>query len=406
MLRKLMNGYREWENEVMAVLEQPAMAAHVAPGLRGRLARRVAQRVAAMSPVEHRQMLDFVRAYRGRNTRILVTLCSAFTLGGVLLHLLLPDLTTWAGSVIAANMLGFILAGAATSAWFSYRCMIRERNRRLGLGLALGLLPVALLVCVELLEGASTDQVLAKLARMVPVIVITAMVVGAPLYAIAFLRNRKHEELTAQLQRDAEHERLARELSESRLRLLRAQIEPHFLFNTLGAVQQLAEHGVPKAAELTANLIAFLRASLSDMRSEQVSLAAEFALVQAYLRVMQVRLGARLRVGLSLPDELVQVRVPSMILLTLAENAIKHGIEPSLRGGEVLVSATAAGGELSMRVQDSGVGLSATPGEGMGLDNVRRRLLLAYGADATLTLHEADPGLIADITIPYAPEQQ
>jgi LytS/YehU family sensor histidine kinase len=88
-----------------------------------------------------------------------------------------------------------------------------------------------------------------------------------------------------------------------------------------------------------------------------------------------------------------------MILLTLAENAIKHGIEPALRGGEVLVSAEAVDGTIRLRVQDSGVGMSATPGEGMGLDNVRRRLQLAHGDKASLALHDADPGLIADITI-------
>jgi LytS/YehU family sensor histidine kinase len=171
-------------------------------------------------------------------------------------------------------------------------------------------------------------------------------------------------------------------------------------------VQQLAQHGAPRAAELTANLIDFLRSSMQDMRSEQVSLTAEFSLLESYLKVMQVRLGERLRFSLQLPRALEQVQLPTMILLTLVENAIKHGIEPALRGGEVVVSAQALDGAVRIRVQDGGVGMSTIDepegGGGTGLDNVRHRLRLAYGEAAGLALQEGDPGLIADVTIPYA----
>jgi LytS/YehU family sensor histidine kinase len=215
------------------------------------------------------------------------------------------------------------------------------------------------------------------------------LLIALPVIAIGVFRNRQHEALTAQLQHAADRDRMARELAESQLRLLRAQIEPHFLFNTLGAVQQLAQHGAPRAAELTAHLIAFLRASMSEMRSEQVRLDTEFGLVEAYLRVMQFRLGQRLRFSLALAPALRPAQVPSMILLTLVENAIKHGIEPALRGGEVAVSA---------EVQDG-----AAPGSGTGLDNLRRRLQLAYGVGASLALHDAAPGVIADLTLPLPP---
>jgi len=232
------------------------------------------------------------------------------------------------------------------------------------------------------------------------------LLAALPMIGAAMLRSRQYELLTAQLQAEAERERLARELSESQLRLLRAQIEPHFLFNTLGAVQQLAQHGAPRAAELTADLIAFLRASLGDMRSDQVDLEAEFTLVESYLKVMGARLGARLRFRLDLPRALADVRVPSMILLTLAENAIKHGIEPALRGGEIVVSAAVEEGRLRLRVADSGVGMAAVPGAGLGLENVRHRLRLAYGEAAGLALRDADPGLVADIAIPYAEDRR
>jgi LytS/YehU family sensor histidine kinase len=136
------------------------------------------------------------------------------------------------------------------------------------------------------------------------------------------------------------------------------------------------------------------------MRSEQVRLDTEFGLVEAYLRVMQARLGERLRFTLALPPMLAEVQVPSMLVLTLVENAIKHGIEPALRGGEVSVAAEVRGAAILVRVRDSGVGMAAQPGAGTGLDNVRRRLQLAYGAAAGLALHDADPGVVADLTIP------
>jgi sensor histidine kinase YesM len=143
---------------------------------------------------------------------------------------------------------------------------------------------------------------------------------------------------------------------------------------------------------------------MREMRSEQVGLAAEFGLVESYLKVMRVRLGERLRFSLQLPRALEQVRLPSMILLTLVENAIKHGIEPALRGGEITVSAQALDGMVRIRVQDGGVGMSTIDepeGGGTGLDNVRHRLRLVYGEAASLSLRDGDPGLIADITIPH-----
>jgi sensor histidine kinase YesM len=136
------------------------------------------------------------------------------------------------------------------------------------------------------------------------------------------------------------------------------------------------------------------------MRSEQVPLETEFGLVESYLRVMQFRLGARLTFALALDPGLAQVPVPTMLLLTLVENAIKHGIEPALRGGEVRVEAEADGGSIRLRVRDSGVGMGATPGSGTGIDNLRRRLQLAYGGAAGLALRDADPGVVAEITLP------
>jgi sensor histidine kinase YesM len=322
------------------------------------------------------------------------------------MHFWLPGLG-WGAAIVTANVCGIALMFSLLAAWFSYRQLVRRKLR-----LVLIVLVYALLAAVGTSGGVlwiseqSPDLVFDKLPRMLAMILGVGLALAVPMLLIGVLRNRQHEMLIDQLQRDAERDRLARELAESELRLLRAQIEPHFLFNTLGAVQQLAQHGAPRAAELTANLIDFLRSSMREMRSEQVSLAAEFGLLESYLKVMRVRLGERLRFSLQLPRALEQVQLPSMILLTLVENAIKHGIEPALRGGEVLVSAQALDGMVRIRVQDGGVGMSTIDepegGGGTGLDNVRHRLRLTYGAAAGLALQDGDPGLVADVSIPYA----
>lgn len=399
MWRRIRDWHREWEHELLAVLAQPALAARVPAGYR----RRAAEQVAALSAIERSQLLAFSADYRGwRGWLAMGKLALLFTGIGVLLNLLFLH-ANWVAPVVVANAAGFSMVIGIVGVWFNYRKIVRKKWT------VLGKIVLATVVCgVVTAYGVlvMTDTRIGAVWDVVPgflaVLLGAGLLFAVPMIAVGILRNRQYELLTAQLQADAERERLARELSESKLRLLRAQIEPHFLFNTLGAVQQLAQHGAPRAAELTADLIAFLRASLGDMRCDQVSLEAEFGLVASYLKVMQVRLGERLRFSVDLPRALVEVRVPSMILLTLAENAIKHGIEPALRGGEIALSARLDGVLLRLRVADSGVGMSQTPGAGVGLDNLRHRLRLAYGEAARLVLEDADPGLVAEIALPCA----
>jgi len=397
MWRKMVDWHRAWEDELLGVLAQPAMAATVPSGYR----RCMAGSIAALSPIERQQLHDFSLAHRGwRGYWTLAKLLMLFSLGGALLHVFLPRLS-WLGAVVVANVLGIILLLAIFSAWFNYRNLVDRRWKLVRRIFTYGPATVLAVSAIKVwFLDMPANEVLDDLPRFLAVVMGFGMLTLLPQLAVGMLRYRQYEMLTEQLRQEAERERLARELSESQLRLLRAQIEPHFLFNTLGAVQQLAQHGAPRAAVLTANLITFLRSSMSDMRSEQVSLATEFALVESYLKVMQVRQGERLRYTLSLPRALETVQVPSMILLTLAENAIKHGIEPSLSGGEVVLSARLDGDRVHVRVEDSGVGMSTTPGAGTGLENVRHRLELAFGDAAGLALEEGDPGLVAVVTLP------
>ena len=416
MWKKIRHWQRAIDDETLLVLKHPEMAVQV----QGRMRRCIANSLVKLSPIERQQFHDFMLKYRGAGlyiaaAKLMLLQCAL----GMLLHLIAPEHFSWSKALMVTNGVGFAMTWCVLGVWFNYRKIAQKKVRLLILLLVLPCLSgVVVGLLLSLLDhDRSFADAMASGARVGAYAMATAgLVYMVPMAIIATWRNRQHDALTARLQQDAERERLARELSESQLRLLRAQIEPHFLFNTLGAVQQLAEQGAPKAAALTADLIAFLRASLAEMRSEQVALGSEFEMVGAYLRVMQARMGSRLRYRIELPPALSQVMVPSMILLTLAENAIKHGIEPSLRGGEVCVSATLADGVLRLRVLDTGVGLpqngasaqAVQAGGGLGLANVRSRLQLAAVAGSvagSLHLRGGDGegeggGVVADILLP------
>ena len=399
MWHRFVQWYQDWEREQLAVLACPALATRTPLGYRRVMATKLAQ----LSEIERKQLADFSRHYTGRKLWIPVAwMALAFSISGLLLQLALAPAFPLHKALIGANAIGFTCVCMWVGAWFNYRQISRRQLRAFGATVLLAILGGVLGVGIVMLtsEKAYTD-VLHKIPRIVGIMglgAVTLLVV--PMTLITAFRNRQYVTLTTDLQRDAEQDRLARALSETQLRLLRAQIEPHFLFNTLGAVQQLAEEKAPRAAELTANLIAFLRASLDDMRSDTVTLADDFKLIDSYLRVMHVRLGARLRFTLVLPAELAAVRLPSMLLLTLVENAIKHGIEPALRGGDVTVTADRYDGMVRLQVQDTGIGLAGEVVEGIGLSNARRRLELAHHGAATLSLVALEDGTLAEITIP------
>jgi sensor histidine kinase YesM len=402
MFRRIANWHRAWEEEQLRVLRDPASAREVAPGLRHLIACKVSQ----LSPVERQQLLDFSVKYRGwRMYAAIARLIALLTACGVGLYFLAPHkgLLT---CIVVVNTLGLVTAFIFLVAYFNYRKMV-GKTLRMGMLLMLFTAAGALTGSTHAAVNKGEPWRAALVSRLPQALLIglgAGLFLAIPMAVVGGLRNKEYENITAKLEFDAERERAARELSEARLRMLHAQIEPHFLFNTLGAVQQLAEKEAPRAAELTANLIAFLRASLGEMRSERVTLAVDFAMIDAYLKVMTVRQGERLQFSLDLPASLAAVEVPSMMLLTLVENAIKHGIEPALRGGTIHIAAASAAGMLVLSVRDTGAGLAEQPGAGEGLSNVRTRLQLLYGARASLAVHGADDGgVLACITLPLEP---
>jgi two-component sensor histidine kinase len=214
-------------------------------------------------------------------------------------------------------------------------------------------------------------------------------------------RNLARSATSKLLQSQIESAALDTEVKRARLQLLRAQIEPHFLFNTLATVQTLAHLDPAAAVQMIEHLMRYLSEALPKLRQEETSLAEELQLVDAYLRIHQIRMGARLSYELVVPDILAAERIPTMILLTLVENAVKHGINPTVEGGSICVSASREPAALVLKVSDSGQGLVATDGHGLGLANIRRRLMLLYGERAVLSLARAPSrGVTVSVSIP------
>ena len=198
-------------------------------------------------------------------------------------------------------------------------------------------------------------------------------------------------------------ERLAcseRDAAEARLKLLQAQIEPHFLFNTLANLNELIALDPPRAQAMLGHLDGYLRATLASARSADCTLAEEFTLLRGYLEILAIRMGPRLAYKLDLPEALAPAKLPPMLLQPLVENAIKHGLEPKLDGGWLRVAASAEGRQLVLVVEDSGLGFGAAsePGTGVGLVHVKERLAAVYG-DAAAAEIGANEGGGARITL-------
>jgi sensor histidine kinase YesM len=188
-------------------------------------------------------------------------------------------------------------------------------------------------------------------------------------------------------------------------------VEPHFLFNTLASIDHLIETDPARASVMQKNLIALLRASMPTMReasgngsSAARDLGRELAVIRPYLEILKVRMEERLTTELAVPEGLMSAEFPAMMIQTLVENAIKHGLEPKAEGGHLRVTAEIVHGKLQVTVADTGLGFgrAATAGTGVGLANIRERLQLLYGPKATLTVAENQPsGTVVTITVPY-----
>jgi Histidine kinase len=233
------------------------------------------------------------------------------------------------------------------------------------------------------------------------------------IFCSAILKGSYKRQLTAQAEavqatEVAESEQLKRQVVEARMAAMQAQVEPHFLFNTLASIDHLIETDPPRASQMQKNLIALLRASMPTMREANHGaprdLSREMAVIKPYLEILKVRMEERLTTRIEVPDGLLSAEFPPMMMQSLVENAIKHGLEPKPEGGEILIKAEIVHGKLNIVVADTGLGFgrAATAGTGVGLANIRERLQLLYGREASVAVTENRPsGTVVTIAVPY-----
>nr|WP_316642749.1 histidine kinase [uncultured Roseateles sp.] len=235
------------------------------------------------------------------------------------------------------------------------------------------------------------------------------LILASVIIKITYKGRIQAEVKAAQATETAEAESLKRQVVEARMAAMQAQVEPHFLFNTLASIDHLIETDPPRASIMQKNLIALLRASMPTMREANATgvrdLGRELAVIKPYLEILKVRMEERLVTDIQVPEGLLSAEFPPMMIQSLVENAIKHGLEPKAEGGTLTVKAEIVHGKLCVTVADTGLGFgkAATAGTGVGLANIRERLQLLYGNKATLAVTENSPsGTVVSISVPYS----
>lgn len=324
-----------------------------------------------------------------------------WALAATLLYLLSPGLDSWPRLMVFHECVGMtmvvcVLLLRRTRAFPRFRPMTRW--------LLIGLvsMPAGFVVGHQiafLLLGEPLRMVGYLSVSVIPVL-FTLSVGGVGLHYYA-----TREQLATEAAARSEAQRLA---IDAQLRLLRAQLEPHMLFNTLANLRSLVREDVDRAESMIDQLIVYLRSALAASQTESVALSHEFAQLRAYLDIMALRMGPRLTCSLDLPPELEATAVPPMLLQPLVENAIKHGLEPKVGAGRIEVSARATAAGIEIRIDDNGLGLPADEGDGsatrsdgtsFGLQQVRDRLHAVYGAAAHLRLERRRPSGVSVLVL-------
>ena len=230
---------------------------------------------------------------------------------------------------------------------------------------------------------------------------------GLLISLIFYVKFRETRAAAALHKAEAERHLLSKQAIEAELKLMQAQVEPHFLFNTLASVQYLTETDPKEANALLGHLIDYLRAALPQLRASSTTLGREAELARAYLNILKMRIGPRLDFAIDIPPDLQSHPLPPNLLISLVENAIKHGIEPSADGGRITVEARRTGDAVLVTVSDTGRGFeeaSPAKGGGVGLSNIRERLAALYGSRGRFTLEPMTPrGARATLALPFEP---
>jgi hypothetical protein len=234
---------------------------------------------------------------------------------------------------------------------------------------------------------------------------VTLLIVTGIIVKVVLGGKKKAETRARVATATAAEESLKRQLVEAKLKMMQAQVEPHFLFNTLASVDYLIETDPRTASKMQKNLIQYLRAALPQMREGSTTLGKEVQLCRAFLEILKFRMEDRLQYTVIVPQGLQSAQFPPMMLQSLVENSIKHGLEPKPEGGSLTISGDIANGKLRVTVADTGLGFAVAeqPGTGVGLANVRERLAALYGGTARLSIEANSPsGTIVTIEVPYS----
>ena len=286
-----------------------------------------------------------------------------FTMAGNMRQSRLPREVVQVGAIVVGSFVGTVLAG-----------IVKGRDIRHMFG--------------ERLEGVSITMGL-------------GIGFGCVVVAWYILREKHARERERMMRAEAERHQLEKNVLEARLALMQAQVEPHFLFNTLANVQHLVETDPPEASRVLDSLIKYLRAALPQMRESTTNLGRELEMARAFLEINRVRMGSRLQFAIEVPETLKTHAFPPMMLISLVENAVKHGVDPCCDCGTITIRAREDEGRLRVSVEDTGEGIKPKKGGGVGLSNIRERLKALYGTSARLVIEEREPrGVVASIEVP------
>lgn len=264
-----------------------------------------------------------------------------------------------------------------------------------GLGLALGILMVSNNASYTQLVAAVIADYRHLLANLVIGVIFGLMIVY---FFVSYTRISEADSALKAAQIDSLHHE--KSLMESQLKLLQAQVEPHFLYNSLSNIHSLVDSDPHKGKQMLADLTRYLRASLDHSRAQETTLGQELDIVSDYLAIFQIRMGARLRFAVDATDEARRLPFPPMLVQPLVENAIKHGLEPASDGGRVEISAVLEPEMLRISVRDTGLGLQAESGSGFGLSNIQQRLAHFFEGRGRLSIVANSPrGVHASIEV-------
>jgi len=354
-----------------------------------------------LPPDVYAEALELDRRMRRRPWRWLALFVLVAGLASLLVRAIWPSVE--AGESLAIACAGFVwLAALVGAPWYGYRKYASQPWKRFTMLVVLAVFGAAVGFSVALMQSNAPIATMLrpeKVTRAIGVSLALGLFIACVVLGISRLRLREAEQRSARLAAEAESERLERRTLEADLKLLQAQVEPHFLFNTLSNVRHLMATGSPQAVPMLDHLIHYLRTAMPDIRSDSTSLGREAELATAYLEIMRMRMGGELRFSVEIAEGLAANRFPPLILMTLVENAVKHGVVPRA-GGEIRIGARREGDRLVVEVVDDGKGFTGPLGHGTGLANVRDRLKALHGDAARLVLESGQRGAVARVEIP------